>query len=252
VNEWIVCISPSISADWLRPKRIEDRVVLQDLCAEALTLSGRYDGQAVVRLLDDGRRVQLVEDFGFIDQAENRWDVPEGAIVDGASIPQALWSIIGGPFEGRYRDASIVHDWYCDMRSRPWQNVHRVFFEAMLTSGVAKVRANLMYAGVYWGGPRWSETVTRNMMLASESLVKMALKERVFLDPSTYGEGLRGKTRPYFVKSLKVYRYPLATSDLSRIEKITADENADLSAIEKFVDSQTVSLEPETLGTYAP
>jgi hypothetical protein len=78
-------------------------------------MSGRYDGEAVVRLLDDGRRVQLVEDFGFIDQADARWDVPKGAIVDGASIPQPLWSIIGGPFEGRYRDASIVHDWYCDM-----------------------------------------------------------------------------------------------------------------------------------------
>jgi len=70
----------------------------------------------------------MVEDFGFIDQADVRWDVPMGAIVDGASIPQPLWSIIGGPFEGRYRDASIVRDWYCDMRSRPRQNVHRVFF----------------------------------------------------------------------------------------------------------------------------
>ena len=89
-------------------------------------------------------------------------------------------------------------------------------------------------------------------MLASENLVRMASKGRVFLDPSTYGEGMRRNTRPYFVKYLKVYRYPLATSDLSLIEKITADENVDLSAIEEFVDSQTKSLEPETLGTYAP
>jgi len=60
-----------------------------------VTLGGRYDGRAIVRLLDDGRQVQLVEDFGFIDEMEIRWDVPKGAIVDGASIPQALWSIIG-------------------------------------------------------------------------------------------------------------------------------------------------------------
>ena len=123
---------------------------------------GRFDASPVVTFLTDGRRVKVLRPFGFIDSTRVRWDVPESAIVDGASIPQALWSLIGGPFEGKYRDASVVHDWYCDLRTRPWRHVHRVFYETMLAC-VAFVRAKVMYAAVYWGCPRWSETVVSNV-----------------------------------------------------------------------------------------
>jgi Protein of unknown function (DUF1353) len=43
--------------------------------------------------------------------------VPAGAIVGGASIPQVFWSIIGGPFEDKYREASVIHDYYCEQKS---------------------------------------------------------------------------------------------------------------------------------------
>ena len=62
---------------------------------------GRYEGRAVVELLDEGRVVSLVEAFSYIDYLSQRWDVPSGAKVDGASIPRALWTLIGAPFEGR-------------------------------------------------------------------------------------------------------------------------------------------------------
>jgi hypothetical protein len=114
---------------------------------------GKYEGRAAIELLDDGRRVQLTEPFAYHDSCAQIWRVPPGAIVDGASIPKALWSVIGGPFEGKYRAASIIHDWYCDIRVRPWKAVHRVFYEAMLASKVSNRIATLMYAAVYWGGP---------------------------------------------------------------------------------------------------
>jgi hypothetical protein len=95
---------------------------------------GQFDGDVVLTFLPDGRYLKLLRSFGYIDSQHERWDVPDGAIVDGASIPQVLWTLMGGPFEGKYRDASIVPDWYCDLRTRPWRNVHRVFYEAMLRS----------------------------------------------------------------------------------------------------------------------
>ena len=34
--------------------------------------------------------------------------------MDGASIPRALWTLVGSPYRGDYRRASIVHDQACD------------------------------------------------------------------------------------------------------------------------------------------
>jgi Protein of unknown function (DUF1353) len=77
-------------------------------------------------------------------------------------LAPTLWSVIGSPFTGKYRDASVIHDYYCDIRARPWPSVHRVFYDAMIVSGVSVSRAKLMYAAVYFAGPRWSEATEHN------------------------------------------------------------------------------------------
>lgn len=130
-------------------------------------MQAKYVGTIKWTPLSDGRLMELLDDYGFIDSSESTWRVPKGARVDGASIPQALWSFVGSPFTGRYRDASVIHDFCCDVRKRPWQKVHRVFYEAMIVSGVSASRAKLMYAAVYFAGPRWSETVVYNTNLVS-------------------------------------------------------------------------------------
>jgi hypothetical protein len=79
-----------------------------------------------------------------------------GTRVDGASIPRPLWSIIGAPFTGRYVEASVIHDHYCDTQARHWKAVHKVFLEGMLARGVDKLQAQLMYLAVYRFGPRWN------------------------------------------------------------------------------------------------
>ena len=69
-----------------------------------------------------------------------------------------FWSIIGGPYEGKYRFASIVHDRYCvDHGGRTWKEVHRMFHHACLAGGTDPQLAKLMYAAVYHFGPRWSD-----------------------------------------------------------------------------------------------
>jgi len=115
----------------------------------------QYFGRLAVAPLADGRTMQVLETFGFTDSNGVRWEVPPGAKTDGASIPSGLWGMIGSPFSGKYREAAVIHDYYCNNRNRPWRDTHRVFYEAMLSSGVGPFMAKLMYAAVYRFGPRW-------------------------------------------------------------------------------------------------
>lgn len=106
---------------------------------------------------DNGRDMTLQADMGFIDASNNNWSVKAPFTTDGASIPQVAWSFIGGPFDGPYRDAAIVHDYYCIHRNKPWRAVHRMFYEASIVAGTDPVKAKVMYAAVYFAGPRWGE-----------------------------------------------------------------------------------------------
>jgi hypothetical protein len=132
--------------------------------AFAQALRGKFVGQVVVKWLQqDGpdRDVELMEKFEYIDSSGKRWTVEKGAIVNGASIPQPLWQF-GSPFTGDYRMASVIHDVYCERMTESWQATHRMFYEAMLDAGMSERNAKVMYAGVYWGGPRWEKRNVRN------------------------------------------------------------------------------------------
>ncbi len=82
---------------------------------------GRFEGDLVVKLLGGGRAMELVQPFTYIDSHGVSWPVPSGVQVDGASIPRVFWSIIGAPFTGKYRDASVIHDYY----ARPGRDIGR-------------------------------------------------------------------------------------------------------------------------------
>jgi hypothetical protein len=102
--------------------------------------------------------MKLLQDFTYIDAARKRWSAKKGSSIDGASIPRALWWA-GGPYEGPYREASVIHDFYCAQvpKTATWRSVHRLFYEAMLTSGVSRARALVMYGAVFRHGPRWPD-----------------------------------------------------------------------------------------------
>lgn len=59
------------------------------------------------------------------------------------------------PFTGAYRQASVIHDYYCETRDRPWKDVHEAFYWASRAGGVGRTKANIMYFAVYRFGPRW-------------------------------------------------------------------------------------------------
>jgi Protein of unknown function (DUF1353) len=116
---------------------------------------GKFEGRLVAEWLDDGRNMRLIHQFGYLSPDRLRWNVPKGTIVNGASIPGFLWSFIGSPFGDKYRKASVIHDYYCENRTRGSSRVHRVFYEAMLDAGVSPGKAWLMYEAVKRFGPRW-------------------------------------------------------------------------------------------------
>ena len=119
---------------------------------------GRFEGdEPVTQWLDDGRQMKLLSTLAFWRPDGSHWPVPAGIVIDGASIPGALWSVLGGPFEGRYRKPSIVHDHYCVTKERPWADVHRMFYEGMRAAGVGPIKAKTMYYAVYRFGPRWPD-----------------------------------------------------------------------------------------------
>jgi hypothetical protein len=108
---------------------------------------------------DDGpdRRMQLLEDFAFVDPNGVRWLAPGGSRIDGASIPRALWSIAGDPFSGTYRRASVLHDVACDARTQPSKVVHRMFYDAMVADGTSESQAVEFYTAVRLFGPHWDD-----------------------------------------------------------------------------------------------
>jgi hypothetical protein len=116
---------------------------------------GRFEGPIQVQWDNASRRMRLLSAVTYVGPNDTSWTAPAGFETDGASIPRVFWSIIGGPFDGPYRDAAVVHDRYCVTMSRPWKDVHRMFYHASLASGVSKLKAKVLYLAVYAGGPRW-------------------------------------------------------------------------------------------------
>lgn len=155
---------------------------------------GNYIGTINTQWLPDGRRMRILELFTYIDPNGVEWPAPAGSIVDGASIPQWAWSIMGGPFEGKYRDASVIHDVACDQKKHSWEATHMAFYTAMRASGVDSLKARIMYGAVYHCGPRWPmkcefkavdlsslEGIKSEMVLASAPGTDVTIESKIIL-----------------------------------------------------------------------
>jgi len=122
---------------------------------------GYYSGDPVTRWNPDGRNMTLVTELRYTDPKGEVWVAPAGSVTDGASIPQYLWSVMGGPFEGKYRNASVLHDVAYGEHKRPWQDCDRMFYYAMRCSGVGATEAKTMYYALYKFGHHWKFPIKR-------------------------------------------------------------------------------------------
>lgn len=133
---------------------------------------------------------RLSAPFGFKDPAGQVWQVPAGETVDGASIPQLFWSFIGGPFEGNYLYASVVHDYYCRAKTRSAEDTHRTFYYGMRAKGVAEAQAKKMFWAVSTFGPKWQLVRPRGLAEDAEPVAEPAAPVDLD-DAATREEALR-------------------------------------------------------------
>lgn len=114
-------------------------------------------------LTDNSGRVRLLESLTFTDVKGKKWTAPKGYVVDGATIPKQFQSIIGTPYGGDYVLASVIHDIAFDEKKEPWEEVHQVFYDAMIASGVEPNKATIMYIAVYEASARWGENREKHL-----------------------------------------------------------------------------------------
>jgi hypothetical protein len=123
---------------------------------------GKFSGSPIVEFLPNPN-VRLIKEFEYTDPKGQLWRVPAPFDTDCASIPPIAQLGIGGRCDDVYRDAAIIHDYYCrnfqtpwaDGYKRDWKEVHRAFYYGMRARGVDETKAKLMFAAVYHLGPRW-------------------------------------------------------------------------------------------------
>lgn len=101
---------------------------------------------------------RVLEGFRYYigNEGSNSWvSVPRGYLVDGASVPRALWSII--PPWGAYGAATVVHDILCEYLSvtkdgKPLkisrEHADAILAEAMEVLGVNETDRRLINLGV--------------------------------------------------------------------------------------------------------
>src|SRR5512139_2730474 len=69
-------------------------------------------------------------------------------IFDGASIPKVLWSLVGCPIGDSYSRAACLHDALYASRLFRKRECDILFYQAMLSDGVSKVKAREFYYAV--------------------------------------------------------------------------------------------------------
>lgn len=113
---------------------------------------------------DPDRKMETMRDFVFTDPYDRRWHAPSNFKTDGASIPRAFWSVVGSPFTGYYRRASIIHDKACETAGddpEARRAADRMWYHACRAGGCSTREATILYIGVRIGAhlrnvPHWS------------------------------------------------------------------------------------------------
>lgn len=109
---------------------------------------GGFSGKVVAKWRHDGRTMKLKKSLTFTDRAGRKWKAPAGTKINGASIPKLFWGLVGAPYSGKFRRASVIHDAYCQTRERSARKTHKMFYEAMRADGVKRWKARLFYKAV--------------------------------------------------------------------------------------------------------
>ncbi|MEM9028125.1 MAG: DUF1353 domain-containing protein [Pseudomonadota bacterium] len=149
---------------------------------------GRFEGELAIVQIENRSEWKLLRDLTFIGPNGVVWTAPRGTIVNGASIPRAIWPIGAYPWDGVLGKPSVIHDHFWVTKSRHSKDVHRAFYDGLLANKASKFRAILAYAGVLLFGGRWTatreafvactETVARKRQVTVEEIAQMCANPR--------------------------------------------------------------------------
>lgn len=103
----------------------------------------------------NGRKMTLLTPVEFQDSRGKVYTAPAGSVIDGSSIPRFFWRVIGSPYTGKHRMASVIHDVGCQQQWEDSPTVHRLYYEGLLAAGEHPWKAWLMWLAVRTFGPRW-------------------------------------------------------------------------------------------------
>jgi hypothetical protein len=167
----------------------------KDQTIPGATKWGYFSGEPVTKWNRDGRSMTLLTELRYTDPKGEVWIAPAGSVVDGASIPRYLWSIMGGPFEGQYRNASVLHDVAYGQKKRPWQDCDRMFYYAMRCAGVNAVQAKTMFYALYRFGNHWKFPIKRGkpvkykgQLVARAEAIPEAIPRAIPVNPAEVNE----------------------------------------------------------------
>ena len=118
--------------------------------------SGNPKTEWLTSAVSPDRDMKLLENFSYDDPSGRKWLAPANSVINGASIPVALWSTVGSPYTGDYRCASIVHDVACDDPTVIRKEADKMFYFACLAGGCSLGQARMLYVGVRIGS--WSHS----------------------------------------------------------------------------------------------
>ena len=93
----------------------------------------------------------LLEDV-TVDVLGYKITVKKGFDFDGASIPQALWSVYGNPLSGKFRIAALVHDALYASQKLPRELADAIFLDLMKQHEVGHLKRQTMYYAVRSAG----------------------------------------------------------------------------------------------------
>jgi hypothetical protein len=97
----------------------------------------------------------LEDDYRFKVGALDVW-IPAGFAWNGASIPQALWSVMGGRYEPETAQASLEHDWFYLFHGVSRAQADQHFFTRCREMGEPLFKARAMYWALrMFGGTHW-------------------------------------------------------------------------------------------------
>lgn len=110
----------------------------------------RFPSSLRAELQPDRKTWRLLAPFSYVDPDFGLIEVPEGFTTDFASVPR--WPITFAMLGQYGHAAAVLHDWLYRSGRLSREQADRVFFNALRSSGIARWRAYLMFAGVRVGG----------------------------------------------------------------------------------------------------